>query len=67
MKLNKLIKKIPSYNRLDILDSCSKRLFPIDKVENYEIKDFKKYRVLEITTFKSEPGVITIYVKELNK
>lgn len=65
MKLNKLIKKIANYNKLDILNFEGTRLFPVDKIGNFEIKDLKKYRVKQIITFTQEPGIITVYVEKV--
>ncbi len=65
MKLNKLIKKIANYNKLDILDYDGLRLFPIDVVRNFEIKDLKKYKVKHVIAFTQEPGTITIYVEKI--
>ena len=69
MKLNKLIKKLASFNKLDILDMTGMRLFPVGSVrefrENHE--DMKKYRILQIITFSQEPGTITVYMEEVKK
>lgn len=71
MKLNKLLDKIVCYTTLDIIDENGCKLFPIDKLgelEKYINKeDLKNYKVKEIIAFKSEPGIITIYIEKVNK
>lgn len=71
MKLNKLIKKFTSYTSVDILDRTGKRLFPVYKVRdfkaNYDLEDLKKYKVLQLIALTQEPGIVTIYVEDVNE
>lgn len=69
MRLNKLIKKIANYTKLDILNIDGSRLFPVDDdsrfTTEHKMKDLKKYRVLQIIAFTQEPGTITVYVERV--
>lgn len=68
MRLNKLIKKLAGFNKLDILDMTGMRMYPVASVKEFRDNNEvikKKYKVLQIIAFTQEPGVITVYVEEI--